>query len=117
MAVQAAIQQAKSEIAEVIRKLQRGPQLAQRAKTATEAIDRIAEAQLPSQQSRQEPTPKAPPTFKPQIGDRVRVPRFNQVADVISEVDSNGEITVRLGLMKMNLAIAGEYLTHNNYQK
>ena len=36
----------------------------------------------------------------------MRVPRFNQVADVISEVDSNGEITVRLGLMKMNLAIA-----------
>jgi len=106
VAVQAAIQQAKSEIAEVIRKLQRGPQLAQRAKTATEAIDRIAEAQLPSQQSRQEATPKAPPTFKPQIGDRVRVPRFNQVADVISEVDGNGEITVRLGLMKMNLAIA-----------
>ena len=106
VAVQAAIQQAKAEIAEVIRKLQRGPQLAQRAKTATEAIDRIAEIQLPSQQSRQEPTPKAPPTFKPHIGDRVRVPRFNQVADVISEVDSNGEITVRLGLMKMNLPIA-----------
>lgn len=101
--VQEAIQQAKSDIAEVIRKLQRGPQLAQRAKTATEAIDRIAELQLPSHQS--QPIPKAPPTFKLHRGDRVRVPRFNQVADVISEVDSNGEITVRLGLMKMNLNI------------
>jgi DNA mismatch repair protein MutS2 len=105
--VQEAIQQAKSDIAEVIRKLQRGPQLAQRAKTATEAIDRIAATHLPSQQVKATPetTPKAPPTFKPQIGDRVRVPRFNQVADVISEVDGNGEITVRLGLMKMSLGI------------
>ena len=103
-AVQEAILQAKSDIAQVIRKLQQGPQLAQRAKTATEAIDRIATLQLPSQQD-QPQILKVPPTFKPKLGDRVRIPRLDQVAEVIGEVTENGELTVRLGLMKMNLPL------------
>jgi len=103
-AVQEAILQAKSDIAQVIRKLQQGPQLAQRAKTATDAIDRIATTQLPSQQE-QPQTIKIPPTFKPKVGDRVRIPRLDQVAEVIGEVTENGELTVRLGLMKMNLPL------------
>lgn len=105
--VQTAIQEAKTEIAQVIRKLQRGPQLAQRAKTATEQLNHIAQTQLPSQQLlTQNPPKKEPPSFMPQIGDRVRIPRFGQVAEVLSDVDEAGEVTLRLGLMKVNLAVS-----------
>ncbi len=97
-AIQQAIQQAKEDIAQVIRKLQRGPETAQAAQRATQAVNKIAEQQLPP------PKPVPPkPGFQPQVGDRVRVPRLGQTADVV-EVDGE-ELTVRFGLMKMTLAM------------
>lgn len=101
-AIQEALLQAKSEIAKVIRRLQQGTPTAQDAHKATQTLNQIAEEYLPS---RKEP-PKPKPGFSPKVGDRIRIPRFNQTAEVLSEPASNGELTVRFGLMKMTVGLA-----------
>ncbi|MBW4655537.1 MAG: endonuclease MutS2 [Kaiparowitsia implicata GSE-PSE-MK54-09C] len=100
--VQRAIAQAKGEIAGVIRRLQRGNTSAQEAQQATESVEQIAARRLPSQQ--QPPKPK--PGFRPQAGDRVRIPRLGQTAEVLTQADANGELMVRFGIMKMSVALA-----------
>jgi len=100
-AVQEAIAQAKRDIAQVIRQLQQGPQTAQAAQQATEALNQISEQYLPSRQ--QQPKPKS--GFCPQVGDRIRIPRLGQTAEVLSIPDANDEITVRFGLMKMTVSL------------
>ncbi|NBO30181.1 MAG: endonuclease MutS2 [Cyanobacteria bacterium WB6_1B_304] len=95
--IQQAIGEARAEIAKVIRKLQQGPATAQAAQIATTMINQIAENRL---------SPLTPPVvndFRPQPGDRVRIPRINQVAEVIAQSNEDGQLTVRLGLMKMTV--------------
>jgi len=99
-AVQAAIAEAKSEIAQVIRQLQQGPVSAQAAQQATDSLNQLAVNRLPSRQ------PKPPkPGFRPQVGDRVRIPRLGQTAEVLTAPNDDEEITVRFGLMKMTVPI------------
>ncbi|MGD2183834.1 endonuclease MutS2 [Lusitaniella coriacea] len=99
-AVNDAIAQAKGEIAKVIRQLQQGSQTAQKAQKATEALNNIAQKRLP------QPEPKPPkPSYLPQVGERVRVPRLGQTAEVLSVPDDAGEVTVRFGLMKMTVPL------------
>ncbi|MBD3883229.1 endonuclease MutS2 [Phormidium tenue FACHB-886] len=99
-AIQQAITQAKSEIAQVIRRLQKGTPTAQDAQQATDALNHISE-RLPS---RQQPKPK--PGFMPKVGDRVRIPRLGQTAEVLTNPDTDGELSVRFGLMKMTVSLA-----------
>jgi DNA mismatch repair protein MutS2 len=99
-AVQDAIAQAKAEIAQVIRKLQQGPQIAQNAKKATDALKEIEQRHIPK------PPAKAKPAFQPKVGDRIRIPRLNQTAEVLTPADEDGELTVRFGLMKMTVSLA-----------
>jgi len=99
-AVQEAIAQAKAEIAQVIRKLQQGPQIAQNAQKATNALKEIEQRHIPK-------TPaKAKPAFQPKVGDRIRIPRLNQTAEVLTPADEDGDLTVRFGLMKMTVSLA-----------
>ncbi|MFP4413778.1 endonuclease MutS2 [Coleofasciculus sp.] len=99
-AVQDAIAQAKAEIAQVIRKLQQGPQIAQNAQKATNALKEIEQRHIPK-------TPaKAKPAFQPKVGDRIRIPRLNQTAEVLTPADEDGDLTVRFGLMKMTVSLA-----------
>ncbi|HBB32276.1 MAG TPA: endonuclease MutS2 [Cyanobacteria bacterium UBA8803] len=100
-AVQDAIAQAKTEIAQVIRQLQQGPQSAQNAQKATEALKEIGQRHLPATAP-----PKPKPGFRPQVGDRIRIPRLNQTAEVLTAPDQDGELTVRFGLMKMTVSLA-----------
>ncbi len=100
-AVQAAIAEAKRQIAQVIHQLQKGPQTAQAAQHATETLNQLGQKHLPSQQAK----PKPKPGFRPQVGDRVRIPRLGQTADVLTAPTENDEITVRFGLMKMTVAL------------
>ena len=101
-AVQQAISAAKGEIAKVIRQLQQGPVTAQEAQQATEAVNQIADRRLPSRQQAAKPKPVG---FLPQVGDRIRIPRLGQTAEVLTAPDSDGELTVRFGLMKMTVSL------------
>ncbi len=100
--VQDAIAQARAEIAQVIRRLQKGTGTAQDAQHATEQLNQIANRQQAAQP--QAAKPKA--GFRPKVGDRVRIPRLNQTADVLTAPNDEGEFTVRFGLMKMMVSLA-----------
>jgi len=100
-AVQAAIAEAKRDIAQVIRQLQQGPQTAQAAQQATEKLNELSQQHLPSQQKK--PQPKL--GFRPKVGDRVRIPRLGQTAEVLTAPNGEEEITVRFGLMKMSVSL------------
>jgi DNA mismatch repair protein MutS2 len=97
-AIQQAIAQAKAEIAQVIRQLQQGTPTAQAAQQATSALDRLAQRHIP-------PAPKPKAGFRPQAGDRIRIPRLGQTAEVLNEPNDDGELVVRFGLMKMTVKL------------
>ncbi|MBE9028585.1 endonuclease MutS2 [filamentous cyanobacterium LEGE 11480] len=100
-AVQAEIGQAKSEIAKVIRTLQRGKVSGQDAQQATAKVDQLAGKYLPSQQKKAKPKPG----FRPQVGDRVRIPRLGQKGEVLSIAADGDTLAVRFGLMKMTVGM------------
>jgi DNA mismatch repair protein MutS2 len=99
-AVTEAIAAAKGEIARVIRQLQRGNPTAQEAQKATDAVNQIAERQLPKT------PPKAKPSYMPKVGDRIRIPRLGQTAEVLDVAPDSNDITARFGIMKMTVPIA-----------
>ncbi|NCJ07791.1 endonuclease MutS2 [Synechococcales cyanobacterium C] len=101
-AIQAEIQGAKQEVAQVIRQLQQGPQNAQAAQKATEELEAIVQQRLPAPAT----PPSLSPGFLPQIGARVRVPSIGQTAEVISAPDESKALTVRFGLMKMTVNLS-----------
>jgi len=100
-AVQAAIAEARKDIAQVIKRLQeKGDPTAQDAQKATESVSKIAQRhQSPG------PAPKSKPGFKPQAGDRVRIPSLGQTAEVLNDPDADGKLMVRFGLMKMTVGL------------
>ncbi|MEH2122642.1 endonuclease MutS2 [Nostoc sp.] len=99
VAVKQAIAQAKGEIAQVIRRLQKGTPTAQEAQQATNALNQIGQQYQPA-------TPAKPKVgFMPKVGDRVRIPKLGQIADVITAPDEDGELSVRFGLMKMTVKL------------
>ncbi|WP_333409750.1 endonuclease MutS2 [Microcoleus sp. T2B6] len=101
VAVNEAIGSAKSEIAQIIRRLQSGNQTAQNAQEATETLNQISQKHLPS---RQQPA-KPKPSFMPKVGDRIRIPSLGQTAEVLSGPDANEELSVRFGIMKMTVKL------------
>ena len=99
IAVQEAIHAAKAEVAQVIRQLQRGKQTAQKAQQATNRLNEITEKYLP--------VPEKPTvSYQPKIGEKIRIPRLGQVAEVLSIATEAGEASVRFGLMKMTVALS-----------
>ncbi|MCC3406956.1 MAG: endonuclease MutS2 [Microcoleus sp. PH2017_10_PVI_O_A] len=102
VAVNEAIGTAKSEIAQIIRRLQAGDQTAQNAQMATETLNQISQKHLPS---RKQPA-KPKPGFMPKTGDRIRIPSLGQTAEVLSGPDANEELSVRFGIMKMTVKLA-----------
>lgn len=101
VAVNEAIGSAKSEIAQIIRRLQSGNQTAQNAQQATDTLNQISQKHLPS---RQQPA-KPKPGFMPKVGDRIRIPSLGQTAEVLSGPDANEELSVRFGIMKMTVKL------------
>jgi DNA mismatch repair protein MutS2 len=100
IAVQQAITQAKGEIAQVIRRLQKGTPTAQDAQTATNTLNQIAEKFTTPQQQK----PKA--GFMPKVGDRIRISKLGQTAEVITAPNLDGELNVRFGIMKMTVKLS-----------
>jgi DNA mismatch repair protein MutS2 len=42
----------------------------------------------------------------PQIGDRIHIPKLNQIAQVLSLPNQHREITVQLGTMRLTLPLS-----------
>ncbi|MDB9449212.1 endonuclease MutS2 [Dolichospermum circinale] len=99
IAVQQAITQAKGEIAQVIRRLQKGTPNAQDAQQATASLSQIAQKYEPA------PPPKPKPGFMPKVGDRVRIPKLGQTAEVLTIPDADGNFAIRFGIMKMTVQL------------
>ncbi len=88
--VRASITTAQREIANVIAQLQQAASPEQ-VKQAQTALAEIAKTHLP---------PPPAPGFIPQPGDRVRLPQWQQVGEVLS-VSQQGDIVVQLGQLKL----------------
>jgi DNA mismatch repair protein MutS2 len=101
VAVQAAILDAKAEIAKVIRGLQKSNAPAQEAQLATGALGAIADRYLPSRQTAKPPKPG----FRPQVGSRVRLTKLGQTAEVLALQDEGETLVVRFGIMKMTVGL------------
>ena len=97
-AVQKAIAEAKAEIAQVIHSLQQGTPTAQKAQKATEALNKIASKQIIAKPQ------TAKPSYHPQVGEKVRIPRLGQTGEVLT-IDDDSQLTVRFGLMKMTVSV------------
>ena len=95
--VQKAIAEAKEEIAQVIRNLQKGKKSSQNAQKATEAIANIGQKQLPRQVK-----PKL--SYQPQVGEKIRLSNLGQTAEVLEVSAEDEEVMVRFGLMKMTVS-------------
>jgi DNA mismatch repair protein MutS2 len=96
--IQAEIEVAKSEIAKVIRQLQQGTPTGQAAQQATAELERLAAARA---------APPPPPIgYQPKVGERIRVSRLSQTAEVLTPADDQGNLQVRLGLMKVSVSLA-----------
>jgi DNA mismatch repair protein MutS2 len=99
IAVQQAIASAKGEIAAVIKRLQQGKPTAQDAQKATENINKLADRFIPKA------APKEKVGFMPKVGERIRIPRLGQTAEVLTAPDEDGEFNVRFGIMKMTVKL------------
>ncbi|MEM7795504.1 MAG: endonuclease MutS2 [Cyanobacteria bacterium P01_C01_bin.118] len=98
-AVQAAVAEAKTDIATVIRQLQKGTPTARAAQKATEMVEEIAQQQQVPKGDH--PAKKAVTNYKPQLGEKVRLIGLGgQTAEVVGEPDTDGKVAVRFGLMK-----------------
>jgi DNA mismatch repair protein MutS2 len=96
--IQAEINAAKAEIAKTIRQLQQGTPTGQDAQQATAELNRII-------QERATPMPPPPVGYQPKVGERIRVPRLGQTAEVLTAADDRGNLQVRLGLMSVSVAL------------
>lgn len=94
--VQQAIADAKSEIAQVIRTLQKGKPSAQKAQQATTALGTIAEKKLAQPK-------KKTAGYQPKLGEKIRISKLKQTAEVIELNEENKTLVARFGIMKMTL--------------
>jgi DNA mismatch repair protein MutS2 len=101
VAVQQAIHQAKGEIAQVIRRLQQGTPTAQDAQQATTDLNQISEKFIQKNHFKAKPA-----GFMPKVGDRIRISKLGQTAEVLTAPDEDGELNVRFGIMKMTVKLA-----------
>jgi DNA mismatch repair protein MutS2 len=99
IAIQNAIAEAKGEIAKVIRKLQKGTPTAQDAQFATNAVNKIGDKFKP------DPPPKVKKSYMPKVGDRIRISKLGQTAEVLTAPNDDGELAVRFGIMKMTVKL------------
>lgn len=100
--VNAAIAQAQKEVGRVIRKLQKGEQLGEQVaadvQRTEQRIGELSKRHLPV-------IPEQKIEVQLKIGDRVRIPKFGKIAQVLTVPNSSGEFSVRLGTMKLTINI------------
>ena len=100
--VNAAIAQAQKEVGRVIRKLQKGEQLGEQVaadvQRTEQRIGELTKRHIPV-------VPEQKIEVQLKIGDRVRIPKFGKIAQVLTVPNSSGEFSVRLGTMKLTINI------------
>jgi len=97
--IQTAIDQAKAEIAKVIRELQQAGNTAQNAQKASQLLQTIADSQLPQWEKQSE-------YYQPKIGEKVKIISLGQTAEVIS-LDLAGEkLTVNLKFCRATVPLS-----------
>jgi len=98
--VSAAIAQAQKEVGRVIRKLQKGEQLGEQVaadvQRTEQRIEELTKRHMPV-------IPEEKIEVKVKVGDRVRIPKFGKIAQVLTAPNSSGEFSVRLGTMKLSV--------------
>ena len=98
--VNAAIAQAQKEVGRVIRKLQKGEQLGEQVaadvQRTEQRIEELTKRHMPV-------VPEEKIEVKVKVGDRVRIPKFGKIAQVLTAPNSSGEFSVRLGTMKLSV--------------
>ena len=94
--IQKAISSAKEEIAQVIRHLQQGDKTSQKALQATKEILNISKEKLPQ-------VKKEYSSYCPKIGEKVKITKFGQNAQVLDVIADSQEVVVRFGLMTMKI--------------
>lgn len=99
VAVMEAIATAKAEIAQVIRNLQQQKPTGQAAQQATTELEAIAKTHLPKRE------PPRPPSYFPTVGERIRIPRLGQTAEVLA-IEGNQKAIVQFGLMKTTVNLS-----------
>ncbi|MGY6530238.1 MAG: endonuclease MutS2 [Cyanobacterium sp.] len=98
-AVQKMLLDAKSQIAQVIKELQKkGNPTAQEAQQARENLEKVGDRFLtPINKSRKKVS------YKPKVGERVRILSIGQTAEVLDVDETAEQLTARFGFMKMVL--------------
>lgn len=100
--VQAAIAQAQKEVGRVIRKLQKGEQLGEQVvadvQRTEQRIEELTKRHVPV-------IPEQKVELQLKIGDRVRIPKFGKIAQVLTAPNSSGDFSVRLGTMKLTVNV------------
>ncbi len=98
--VNAAISQAQKEVGRVIRKLQKGEQSGEQltadVQRTEQRIGELTKRHLPV-------IAEEKIEVQVKVGDRVRIPKFGKIAQVLTAPNSSGEFSVRLGTMKLSI--------------
>ncbi len=98
-AIQAEIEQARSRVAKVVRRIQQGPgvQKAERARQAGEELKQLAQ--------KHRPAPQVKPGFRPRVGDKVRLRQLGKAAEVLALSEDGRELQVRCGILKLSVGL------------
>ena len=103
------IRQGQNEVKRIIRRLRQGREGGEASSAALGETARQAGQRLKSleQQHRPAPERREHRGWMPAIGDRVRVLSLGKAGEVLSVADDGRELTVRCGLMRLTLELAG----------
>ena len=103
------IRQGQNEVKRIIRRLRQGRDGGEASSAALGETARQAGQRLKSLEQQHRPTPERREHrgWMPAVGDRVRLLSLGKAAEVLSLADDGRELTVRCGVMRLTLELAG----------
>ncbi|WP_255020298.1 endonuclease MutS2 [Cyanobium sp. WKJ7-Wakatipu] len=103
------IRQGQNEVKRIIRRLRQGRDGAEVSSAALGETARQAGQRLKSLEQQHRPTPERREHrgWMPAVGDRVRLLSLGKAGEVLSITDDGRELTVRCGVMRLTLELAG----------
>ena len=103
------IRQGQNEVKRIIRRLRQGPDGGEASSAALGETARQAGQRLKSLEQQHRPTPERREHrgWMPAVGDRVRLLSLGKAGEVLSITDDGRELTVRCGVMRLTLELAG----------